>query len=394
MSSGVLTIVAVEDPGRRADGIRDYTRRLVDELGREGTFQPRLIYRRPTGGWTGPARGRAMRSAGIPRDVRDADVVLVQYNPFWYGRRGFAPALPAFLWNLRRLRRRPVIGLMVHETFVNPRNLRWAVMGAWQRGQLHALLAAAEVRFCSIERWAEQLRHALPRRDVHHLPVGSNLPDMSHLREESRASLGVDGDTTVIACFGLRHPERLQDHTMGAANAIARAGRRVLLLNLGNGPCDVHFAGRVTVRSPGFLEEEPLAALLSSSDLFLAPYLDGVSTRRTTVMAALQHRIPVVGTSGYLTDRAFSDASSALALVPVGQADAFVAEASRLADDPDERRLRGDAGRRLYERQFDWPVITSRLVEQLQRPTGSPSLRSVPAPGTGSSGRDSAFPVA
>jgi glycosyltransferase involved in cell wall biosynthesis len=365
-TSEKLTVVAVQDPGRRADGIRDYTIRLVEELAGEGTFVPRLAFRLARGGWASPDVAHSMGSMGVPRQVHDADAVLVQYNPFWYGRRGFAPGLAAFLWNLRCRRRRPIISLMVHETYVDPRNLRWALMSTWQRAQLRALLAAADVSFCSIERWTRELRGLRPRRHVHHLPVGSNLPDMRLHREESRTALGLDQDTTVIACFGLRHPERLEDHTMGAVRAVARSGRAVVLLNLGNGPSEVRSIGGVTLRSPGYLEAKPLASLLAASDVFLAPYLDGVSTRRTTVMAALQHGIPVVGTWGPLTDRLLSQATDALALVPVGQADRFAAAAMRLANDAATRRRLGQAGRNLYVSEFDWPVIAKRLVRGLE----------------------------
>ena len=357
----VLAIVAADHHMNRADGIRDHTERLVEALRHEGTFQIRLALRRPGRGWI-PRQGQPARSTGVPPDVLAADLVLVQYNPFWYGQRGFAPSLPAFLWNLRLRRRRPIIGLMIHETFVDARNFRWALMGAWQRAQLLALHAATDVNFCSIERWAELLGGMPPHRAAHHLPVGSNLPDMRDHREETRVELGVNEDTSVIACFGLRHPERLEDHTLRAARAIAQTGRRVLLLNLGQGPREVHAMGRVTVQSPGFLEAAALARLVAASDIFIAAHLDGVSTRRTTLMAALQHGIPVVGTSGRQTDQILSLARGALTLIPVDQPDAFGAAVAHLAGDPLARRRLGEAGRRLYTTEFDWPVIATRLL--------------------------------
>ncbi len=345
----------------RADGIRDHTERLVEALRNEGTFQIRLVLRRPGGGWI-PRPEQSERSMGVPADVLAADLLLIQYNPFWYGQRGFAPSLPAFLWNLRLRRRRPIIGLMIHETFVDARNFRWALMGAWQRAQLLALHGATDVNFCSIERWVELLGAMPPHRPAHHLPVGSNLPDMRDHREETRVELGVNEDTSVIACFGLRHPERLEDHTLRAARAIAQTGRRVLLLNLGQGPREVHAMGRVTVQSPGFLEADALARLVAASDIFTAAHLDGVSTRRTTLMAALQHGIPVVGTSGRQTDQILLLARDALTLIPVDQPDAFSAAVSHLAADPLARGRLGEAGRRLYSNEFDWPVIATRLL--------------------------------
>jgi hypothetical protein len=37
-----------------------------------------------------------------------------------------------------------------------------------------------------------------------------------------------------------------------------------------------------------------------------------------------------------------------------------------LAGDADERRARGAAGRELYERSFDWPVISATIVAALR----------------------------
>ena len=248
---------------------------------------------------------------------------------------------------------------MIHETFVDARNFRWALMGAWQRAQLLALHGATDVSFCSIERWAELLGAMPPHRPAHHLPVGSNLPDMRDHREETRVELGVNEDTSVIACFGLRHPERLEGHTLQAAQAIAQTGRRVLLLNLGQGPREVHAMGRVTIQSPGFLEADALARLVAASDIFIAAHLDGVSTRRTTLMAALQHGIPVVGTSGRQTDQILSPTVPALSIELITLP---FRRRRRTAADPLARRRLGEAGRRLYTTEFDWPVIATRLL--------------------------------
>jgi glycosyltransferase involved in cell wall biosynthesis len=251
---------------------------------------------------------------------------------------------------------------MVHETFVKAQNFRWALMGTWQRAQLLALQGAADIHFCSIELWADLLRSMPARRLVQHLPVGSNLPDMRHRRESSRAALGADEVTTVIACFDLWHPERLAKLVLQASEAVARSGRPVLLLNLGQGPPESAVIGGVSIRSPGFLEAEALASRLAASDLFIAAHEEGVSTRRTTMMAALQHAVPVLGTFGPHTDLVLMTQRDALRLVPAGEADAFVDEAVRLAADPAARRNTGLAGRRLYEAEFDWPVITRRML--------------------------------
>lgn len=350
-----LAMIAAES-GNPADGIRDYTERLMAELGGRQEVEATLHV-------VTPDRLRFDVEA-----LGRMDAVLVQYNPFWYGRRGFAPALPALLWRLRRSGRRPVIAAMVHETFVDMKNLRWALMGGWQRAQLEAIRAACDLVLCSIERWTERLRGSWPHRPVVHLPVASNLPDMRGERSAARRELGAGDDVLVLACFGLDHPGRLRGHVLAGGRAVA-ATRPTMIVNLGESG-RVHeppSGGEARLLAPGFQEPAALARLLAAADVFLAPYADGVSTRRTTVMAALQHGIPVVGTRGHLTDRRMLRAADALTLLPVEDVDGFAQSVARLGGDPGALAARGAAGRRLYETEFDWPILTARLTAHLER---------------------------
>jgi glycosyltransferase involved in cell wall biosynthesis len=52
----------------------------------------------------------------------------------------------------------------------------------------------------------------------------------------------------------------------------------------------------------------------------------------------------------------------ALALTPAGDIDAFARAAVEFADDAEHRRAVGEAGRRLYDSEFDWPHVVSRVM--------------------------------
>jgi glycosyltransferase involved in cell wall biosynthesis len=105
---------------------------------------------------------------------------------------------------------------------------------------------------------------------------------------------------------------------------------------------------------------------LWASDLVLLPFTDGVSTRRTTLMAALAHGRPVLGLRGDNTDSVLAAAPDALALTPVGDTVAFSRAAVELTRDPHRLRALGDAGRHLYETRFDWPVMAERVTTVLE----------------------------
>jgi glycosyltransferase involved in cell wall biosynthesis len=334
-------------------GIADYSRRLAAAL-REAGVDARET---PVASWElgEPGAGR------LPEGLGEFDLVALQYNPFSYGRRGFAP------WLVRaasRLKRGPVrLALNVHEPWVPIVGPRSLLMGTWQRAQLLTLLRLAGLAFASTEAWAAMLGRAV-RRPVIHLPVGSNLPDERRARAAERKRLGLDDAELVVAAFGTDHKSRPIEAVAAAANAVAATAGGGVLLNLGRAsPEPPGLDERLRVVAPGVLPPDRVARLLSAADLFVAPFIDGVSSRRTTLIAALQHGLPVVGTEGELTCGWLRDAVQAIRLVPVGRPGGLSAAAAELAGDAEARSRLGEEGRRLYESRFDWPRIAAGFLE-------------------------------
>ncbi len=274
--------------GQAVDGIRDHTRLLEAHLAGRG-IEVDVHLRRWGGGWTAERRPQ----------LAAYDAVVLQYNPFLYGRWGVAPWLPVLLGRARLSHTRPVTAVIVHEPYVPMTDARSVLMGAWQRAQLRGVALSADVMLCSTEAWVSLLDGWRPRRRVTHLPVPSNLPDMRGCREEARRAIGAGDDDLVLATFGTDHPSHLQDPVERALEAVApgRSGR-VFLTELGARTPRSIGGAAVTVRSPGRQAAGELARELSAADIFLAPFIDGVSTRRGTMMAALQHGLPIVGTRG------------------------------------------------------------------------------------------------
>jgi glycosyltransferase involved in cell wall biosynthesis len=350
------------------DGIRDYTAHLADGLrGLDGVAVD-LHMRTGSGTWvTVSSDGRRTKeTSSFVSGVTGYDAVIVQYNPFMYGRWGFAPWLPLGLWRLRSKSSQGRIALMVHEPYVPMVNWRWTLMGIWQRCQLTASLWGAHLAFASIQAWSESVARLPFAPMTFHLPVGSNLPDARAARRDERAQLQLADDALIVAAFSTGVAGRVVSYVVSAVNAIARTGREVILLNLGAGAPSLRRAisNEVRLLEPGRLPPDRLAEKLAAADLFLAPFVDGVSSRRTTVMAALQHGIAVVGTRGFLTDELFVRSES-LELVEVDDEAGFAAAAVRLASSSDERAKLGEAGRKLYERRFDWSIVAQELVQYL-----------------------------
>lgn len=310
------------------------------------------------------ARGQDARLVSVSRSAPRSDVTLLQYNPFSYGRRGVAPGLVLWALRARWSRSAGMLALMVHEPYVASVDARTRVMAAWQRPQLLLLRLIAD---CVLVPSAEQARRCGTRlRRPRVVPVGSNLPHARGDRSAARAAMGMVSADIVLVSFAASPAGRRQDMICAAARSVVASGRPCVLLVLGINnmpPPGLPKAVRVVHR--GHLETADVAQCLAAGDIFLAPYVDGVSTRRTALMSALQHSLPVVGTIGPRSDRVLLE-SEAIAGVPVDAAAEFARETARLAAGENDRQRRGAAARALFEREFTWDRIAERLLQQLR----------------------------
>jgi glycosyltransferase involved in cell wall biosynthesis len=107
-----------------------------------------------------------------------------------------------------------------------------------------------------------------------------------------------------------------------------------------------------SVLATGTLSDSDLAAHVAACDAMIQPYPDGISSRRTTAMAGLALGVPIVTTSGKLSEDLWRE-SGAVRLTAVGDYRAMAAETMDLLRRPAARTALRDAGRALYARRFD-----------------------------------------
>ncbi len=333
-------IVVYQDTGG-IDAIDEYSRRLVDALREIGATT-----RYASDGVRSLARIRAR-----------TPWVLLQYNPLSYGRWGFAPTLILHAMALRR-RTGARFVVSVHEPWVDIYDWRSAIMSGYQRMQLRSLLTTADSVITMTESLASRLgRGALP------IPVGLTITPVMAEAVAARERFGLR-DRFVVALFGRAHPSRALDYAEQAICELATTsvGRRLSVLNLGDLAPDLALPPHVDVRTLGGLDPVELSHALRASDMLLLPFADGVTARRTTLMAGLAHGVPVVGLRGPDTDRVLI-APDALVLTPVGDRVAFARAVVALATDDARRRGTGAAGCRLYNERCGWPLIARAVLD-------------------------------
>ena len=358
------------------DGIGDYTALLAAELAKVATVKV-LTAQGQTPMPVPDVAIETVFSVEHPASVRRiADVVradrpdwvLLQYNPFSYGRWGRNLHLPETMRRLRRVSPATRVAVMVHERYAPCSNWKSTAMATWQRWQFRRLARDADVMFFSVGGWADQARPWRRGRPTLHLPVCSNVPRVPITRVEARARLGVPEAAVVLGLFGTAHVSRMLGWVADAANAVRASGRDALALYIGPHGAAVRAAlGATPLIADGPLPPEEISRRFAAMDIYLAPFIDGVSTRRTTLMTGLQHGVATVGTLGYHTDELLKDADGeAFLLSQVDGQRQFREDVLLLAGDETKRRKLGQEGQAFHDRHFTWENLTSRTLAALE----------------------------
>lgn len=299
------------------------------------------------------------------------DWLVIQYNPFMYARRGFNPWLVAAIQQAKQTNPKLKIALMAHELFMPPDNFKFAVMGAFQRLQLWVLLSFTEVVFTSIERWAQMIQPWNPKQTILPVPVGSNIP-VQNLSETAklalRNELGIPQEALIIGTFGSAHYGRMQGLVLNTFQSLRSAGYPVHLLFIGSGSAELQSTCPPTLlpflHTTGFVEPIRASHYLQIIEIFLAPFLDGISARRTSAISGLAHGLPVLSNYGHATD-AFWRIALPTSLVTVEDEVGWNQLVLHCVQDPKVRMQLAKQGHDLYLQRFTWPGIAEQMVAAL-----------------------------
>lgn len=371
------------------DGIGDYTAHLAGMLAARGAAV-KVLTAQEGAATAGGAAVDACFTVRPPYGVQalrravsadPPDWLVLQYNPFSYGRYGFNPWLPEVARQLKRHHPGLRLALMIHEPFVPVAHWKFALMTTWQRWQLWRLGQTADLICCSIEAWTRRFQDWFPGHRVHHLPIGSNIPEAGATREAARRWLHVDPHTCVVGLFGSGFLHGMLPAVREAVVRLRAHAQPVLLLYVGRQGAAVQDAlASLPVRDAGCLPPAEVSRCFAAMDLYLAPFIDGVSTRRGSFMAGLQHGLPTLTTFGPLTDRLLRQAAGhAFLASEAGHADAFAALARRCAADDVLRTRLGRQARAFYRQHFDWPALTDTMLTLLTSTPHGPAGGSVEA---------------
>lgn len=340
-----------------AGGVSDHTGALARALAARGV-DLEVLGRRGDPALLAPI---ACRTGITPHAVASAasgaSGVIVQYVPFLYARLGVAPSLVRAVAALRRARL--AVGVLLHEPFVPFTRLPWLVTGWPMRWQFRAIMRRADVIWSPVPAFLELARAAAragTRLAV--TPVGSTVAVAPVARAQARDALALGPADVALGLFSPDASGALPGWIAAAAAAV-RDLPQVVWVAFGKGSeraVDSPVGGARVLRL-GWLSPERISHVFQALDVSLAPFVDGLTLRRTSAMTALAHGIPLVSSRGHLFDPALAGAA-ACERTP----EEFGATVRALVTDADRRRALGAAALAFYRDHASVDVLAARVA--------------------------------
>ena len=320
------------------------------------------------------------------RPFRRLDADLVEYRPslvvLAYVPNGYAPRTggiaPALTWWSVGLRRRLNCRaiLLAHEVSLpavyhwRHRELKLAALGMAQVAQFSLLASDFDTVLFSNLGTRRALARRIPRlaNRFHTLRICSNIP--YHSSADPRAELSASGcfvPGPTILFFGTGHQSVLFEYVERAFTAILKVEPTAGLVIVGMSPEKLHelrpslAALGTRVRALGYVEAPQVSLWLQVATLVLAPLVEGVSARKGTVMAALQHGQAVVTTRGVRTCDDI-DWDEICILSPL-DAQTFATKAREAFGNQELRTRVGRAAQSEYETHASASVTALRILD-------------------------------
>ena len=393
-SSDTVLLITGEYPPARG-GVGDYTCRLALALQKRGV-SPRVLTRRIRAGHkerTSQTLGQGtpfLRTPLLARRITFGTVLSalkfswariahIQYQTGAYQMRPIVNLLPLLL----KLRWRGPSVVTFHdllEPYLFPK------AGPVRMSANRLLARSASAVIATNPEDAARLRTWGVKR-MKLIPIGSNIqnnPPSDYSREAWRAASGIRPDTVLLAYFGFLNNSKGLEDLLHAVDALRGSGDfRLLMVGGGIGASDP--TNKQTAASlnslaaslgledslvwTGYLPTEEVSAALLSADMAVLPFSDGASFRRGSLLAVLEHELPVITTQSkqmLSTEEADSwpeliDGENALLVTP-GDREALASAVHRLSTDHELRHLLSKGASDLA-RYFNWERIALMHAE-------------------------------
>ena len=286
---------------------------------------------------------------------------LIQYTPYLF------PSLKSCFGIFKKHRGRASI--FFHELYFPPSwSIRGIAIGVPHWCRFLVLLHFSKQAIFSTagfhSTWSKRLPYL--KQKMFWVPVGSTIPIAGGAIQTSSPEIS-------LVHFGGAHPTHLYEFVFRAfREACQFFGDDQVRLDLigvvkGQFP---HVSGHPGIHFHGYVDSILVSQKIRSATLILAPFLDGATTRRSTLMCALSHGKPVVTTLSDGPDSKSTPWAQSVATTSMQSAEAEADYARQvlvwLKAPEAERNALSIRAKQFYEQNFTWDRIAQRLLKILE----------------------------
>jgi glycosyltransferase involved in cell wall biosynthesis len=300
------------------------------------------------------------------------DRILIQYVPHAYGFK--AMNLPFAVWVGTRAKRIAPVWVMFHEVCVwwVWRPVKHAFLSAMTMAMAKMIAGSAERVFINTPLWEPLLRRICPRiAQPEWLPVPCNIAMGASEAQvaDVRGKYALDQEAILVGHFGT-YGDLITALLEPIVTAILASNSAVIFLLIGQNSdtyrtrfIAAHHEWEARVCATGALETTDVTIHLLACDLLIQPYPDGVSARRTSVMAGLANGVPLVTNLGQASELVWAGSGIPLATEPDPIAIAELASELLTKPSTEARDEIGRRGALLYQNLFALEHTIDKLRE-------------------------------
>ena len=309
----------------------------------------------------------AMDAAKIALHVAEnrCDLIHLQF-PTWAYRRSLGISLLPPL--LRVITRVPLVATFHEVVRSHPVN----------RIRLKPIVYASSAVIATTEEDCRWLREHVLLRDgrVVHVPIGPCMEPVGELpggRAEYRRHLGLADDDVAICYFGFILRNKMLEDLLAAVRNVAESGSKVrLVLMTGFDRTEGLYGSRIRARvaeigladhvvQTGYVSPAEASRCFGACDFATLLFRDGASFRRSSLLTAMAHGLPVLSYAQGEPPAGISNGANIL-LSPMGNVRALTDNMLRMIREPGLRHRLSD-GALETARRFSWPSIARQTIE-------------------------------
>lgn len=309
-----------------------------------------------------------------------SDWLCFQYVPQMYGRWGICWQVADILRALKN-EFRCKIAVTFHE-FIS----KWGIglkdvfLASVLHLQTKRILAVADLAITTCSRYKDSLQRIAPHLlPIVVIPVGSNIEPVFITQEDVAAARRqiFPMRAKVFGLFNRHYSSRNFSLVLRVLKQAKKEGLDARLHLIGNIESSnprlfqklMVLAEEIGVKShivsTGELSKENLSVRLRMVDVFFFPHIDGISTRSTTLMAALAHGLPVLSFKPQLGN--FDGFNiPCCALMDRNDEQGFIRTAVECLKESENLSRIASANSDYYYRHFSWPVIAKEYIKALK----------------------------